>query len=58
MEFNSWNNFGKASCKKHPCKVGHVLKEEKLFKEIVDARTMDNKQWAITKARLADIVLR
>jgi hypothetical protein len=34
-----------------------VFKEEKLFKEIVDARTMDEGQWAITKAYFEDIVL-
>jgi len=27
-----------------------VVEEEKLFKEIVDARTMDDGQYAITKA--------
>jgi hypothetical protein len=36
---------------------GNVVKEEKLFKEIVDART-DDGQGAITKARHKDIVLR
>jgi hypothetical protein len=39
-------------------KFGQVVKEEKLFKEIVDARTNDYGQWAITKAHLEDIVLR
>jgi len=37
-------------------KFGQVVKEEKLFKEIVDART-DIGQRAITKAYLVDIVL-
>jgi len=43
-------------------KFGQVFLEEKLFKEIVDARTdaqtMDHRQWAITKAHLEHIVLR
>ena len=66
MEFNSLNNFDKASYKEHICKVStkatQVDKEEKLFKEIVDARTvarthsrtMDDGQWAITKAHHED----
>jgi len=42
-------------------KYGQVVKEEKLFKEIVDALTdarTDIGQRAITKAHLVDIVLR
>jgi hypothetical protein len=41
-------------------KFGFVVQEKKLFKEIVDAqtRTMDDGQWAITKAHLEDTVLR
>jgi hypothetical protein len=39
-------------------KFGYVVKKEKLFKEIVDEQTMDDGQWAITKAHLEDFVLR
>jgi hypothetical protein len=44
MEFNSLKQFGRALCKKHMQsfnKFGQVIKEEKSFKEIDDARTMD-----------------
>jgi len=47
-------------------KIHQVVSEEMLFKEIVDARTdarthartMDDGQWAITKAHLEHFVLR
>jgi hypothetical protein len=32
--------------------LGQVVYEEELSKEIVGARTMDDGQWAITKAHL------
>jgi len=44
-----------------PVKFGQIPisgSEEMLFKEIVDARTMDNGQWAITKAHHEHYVLR
>jgi len=44
MELNSLNNFGRDSCKEHPFKIStnlKVLRKEKLFKEIVDARTLE-----------------
>ena len=59
------SNFGRASCTGHSCNVSTNLAEwiyKKLLKEIADARTdgqtMDDRQWAITKAHFGDIVLR
>jgi hypothetical protein len=61
-EFNTLNNFGRASCKGQPCKVSTNLAEWfrrrsclKIF--LMHGQTNDG-QWAITKAHLEDIVLR
>jgi len=65
--FNSFNNFGRASCKEHPCKVTTNLakwfKRRSCLKKLLthgctDDWTMDGGQWAITKAHLEDIVPR
>jgi len=47
MELNYFNNFDRALCKEHPCKVSTNM-----------AWTMYNGQWTITKDDLEDIVLR
>jgi len=59
------NNFGRGPPWDHPIipvKFGQNPNEQfqrlKRFKEIADALTMDNRQWAITKAHLEHIVLR
>jgi hypothetical protein len=64
---NSLNNCGRASCKKHPCKV--LTNLAMWFRRIIclkklltlartDRRTIDDGQWAIKKAHLENIVLR
>jgi len=61
--WNGLNNFDRGPPRDHSCEVwSKVVSEEMLFKEIVDARThartMDDGQWAITKAHLEHFVLR
>ena len=63
---NDLNNFGKGTTRDHFCEVWSKFNEwfqrKKLFKEIVDAQTdtwtLDDGQWAITKAYLEHFVLR
>jgi len=60
--WNGWNKFGRGPPSDHSWEVWSKSNEQFqrscLKKLLTDAQTMDDGQWAITKAYLEDIVLR